>query len=132
MKHLPNLRALLRHVTNATDFASWLHTDGEQLVNAADNLGGPKWAKRAQAVVEAVQTGQDLTAWRRELRALRQLLRLDLVNNLASEEARRFASIHPDDPRADEARRCVEALDRGIRAIEALKLAGLARIGGAL
>lgn len=33
--------------------------------------------------------------------------------------------IHPDDPRADEARICAEALERGITAISVLVAAGV-------
>jgi len=40
-----------------------------------------------------------------------------------------FTSLHPDDPRATNAMRCAEAVDRGLRAMEALRLAGLTTRG---
>jgi len=40
----------------------------------------------------------------------------------------RFACVHPDDPEATCAMLCSEALDRGIRAFEALRLAGITNI----
>jgi hypothetical protein len=56
---------------------------------------------------------------------LHHLLHLDLAQDLKSQEALCFARLHPDDPRADVARRCAEAMSRGVRALEALRLAGI-------
>ena len=69
-----------------------------------------------------------MAARRSELRVLRKLLFLEYTADLGSEEARRFAGIDPDDPRADDARLCAEVLDRGVRALEALRLLGVVNL----
>src|SRR6056297_2181074 len=128
MKHIPDIRALLRHMNKASDFMRWLRAEGDSLVASAELLGGRKWAASAQAVVEAAKAGSDLAARRGELHELNRLLRLDFTTDIESVEAGRFAAVHPDDPRADIARRCAEALGRGVRALEALRLAGIVGI----
>ena len=128
MKHIPDIRALLRHMNKASDFMRWLRAEGDNLVASAELLGGRKWAARARAVVEAAKAGNDLAARRGELHELHRLLRLDFTTDIKSVEARRFAAVHPDDPRADIARRCAEAMGRGVRALEALHLAGIVGI----
>jgi hypothetical protein len=128
MKHIPDIRALLRHMKKASDFMRWLRADGDSLVASADLLGGRKWATRARAVVDAAKAGNDLAARRGELHALNRLLRLEFTSDVKSVEARRFAAVHPDDPRACGARHCAEALGRGVRALEALRLAGIVGI----
>jgi hypothetical protein len=128
MKHIPDIRALLRHMKKASDFMRWLRADGDSLVASADLLGGRKWATRARAVVDAAKAGNDLAARRGELHALNRLLRLEFTSDVKSVEARRFAAVHPDDPRACGARHCAEVLGRGVRALEALRLAGIVGI----
>ncbi|QFT94006.1 hypothetical protein FIU86_14245 [Roseovarius sp. THAF9] len=120
MKHIPDIRALLRHMNKASEFIRWLRAEGDRLVASADLLGGRKWAARARSVVEAAKTGNDLAARRGEILALCRLLHLELTNYISSVEARRFAAVHPDDPPACDARHCAEALGRGLRALEAV------------
>jgi hypothetical protein len=101
-------------------FAAWLREDGgENLVRSAHLLGGPTWAARAQDVVDDVAAGAPPASHLAELRALRRLLHLEFVDDLDSTEAACFAAIDPDDPRADAARICAEALDRGVRTLVA-------------
>ena len=57
MKHIPDIRALLRHMNKASDFMRWLRAEGDSLVASAELLGGRKWAARARAVVEAANAG---------------------------------------------------------------------------
>lgn len=125
MQHLIDARALLRHADVANAFADWLRDCGDDLIDAAALLGGPKWAARAARVVDAISAHRDPTGSLQDLRALRRLLNLELVDELTSVEAGRFAAIHPDDPRADSARLCAEALERGVNAVEALAKDGL-------
>ena len=125
MKHDPDIRALLRHINRVNAFMRWLREDGDRLVAAAALLGGPAWARRAGTIVEAARGGHDLFAHRPALGALHRLLHLDLVHEPDCAEAALFASVHPDDPRADAARLCADALDRGVRATEALRRAGI-------
>ena len=73
MKHIPDIRALLRHMNKASDFIRWLRAEGDSLVAAADLLGGRKWAARARAVVEAAQAGNDLAV--RSVRIVALLIR---------------------------------------------------------
>jgi hypothetical protein len=128
MKHIPYIRDLLRHMNKASDFIRWLRLEGDSLVASAELLGGRQWAERARAVVTVAQTGQDLAARRVEIRALYELLHLEFTTVVNSAEAKRFAAIHPDDPRAHVARQCAEALGRGLRALEALRLAGIVSV----
>jgi len=128
LKHIPDIHALLRHMNKLGEFLRWLRADGDSLVASAELLGGKKWAERARSIVAVVQNGHDLGARRAELLALHRLLNLDFTTALGSPEAKRFAAIHPDDPRADAARRCAEALCRGLRALEALRLAGVVNV----
>lgn len=128
MKHIPDLRALLRHINKTSDFIRWLRLEGDSLVGSAELLGGRQWAARARAIVSVAQNGEDLAVRRGELCALHRLLCLELTTVVTSAEARRFAAIHPDDPRADVARQCEEALGRGLRALEALRLAGIVSV----
>ena len=128
MKHIPDVRSLVRNANATREFLHWLRSDGNKLIAAAQLLGGPRWAEQAEHVVAEARAGHDMAARWRELRALRRLLHLEFTTNVNSEEARRFAQVHPDDPRADEARLCAEALDKGVRALEALRLVGVANL----
>jgi hypothetical protein len=82
MKHIPDIRALLRHMNKASDFMRWLRVEGDSLVAAAERLGGRKWATRASAIVEAAKAGNDLAARRGELHALTDVVQKDLVRLL--------------------------------------------------
>jgi len=126
MQHSTHMTALLRHVTIARDFFRWLEEEGDALIAAADLLGGPDWADRARAVVAVARQGGPVTARVRTLAALRHLLHgghADLPG------AWPVPDLHPDDPQATSAMLCAEALDRGLRAMEALRLAGLTQRG---
>ncbi|MRU14938.1 hypothetical protein FDP25_05780 [Roseovarius sp. A21] len=125
MKHTTDIRVLLRHINRASEFLRWLQADGDHLIASAYLLGGPNWAQRARSVVKAAREGRDLSARRVALKGLQHLLHLDLVQDLKSQEALCFARLHPDDPRADVARQCAEAMSRGVRALEALRLVGI-------
>jgi hypothetical protein len=70
--------------------------------------------------VDDVAAGASPAAHVAELRALRRLLQLQFVDDLASDEAWRFVEIDTDDPRADAARLCAEVRDGGVRALSAL------------
>ena len=117
--HPPALStSLLRSAWVAAEFESWLSTSGDDLLDAVDLLGGPTWIALARRTLAAAATGE-LVRHLPQLRRLRRLLRLELVDH-CEEAAARFLSVHPDDPRADNARLCAEALDRGIRALESV------------
>lgn len=124
MRHITEARPLLRHARTADEFRAWIH-DGDQLVAAADLLGGADWSARAAAVVEVVRAGSEPAEHLIDLQALRRLLSLELVDDIGSPEAVRFATLHPDDPRADDARLCAEALERGLEAVAALERAAV-------
>lgn len=114
---LTNMRATLRAAQTAESFADWLRDGGDQMVAAAELLGGQKWRDRADAVRAAVSGGVPLFELISELSDLYQLLSLEFTDNLDSVEAALFFAVHPDDPRADEARLCAEALERGLAAL---------------
>jgi len=129
MKHSTHMTALLRHLTNARDFCRWLEKEGDTLIAAADVLGGPEWAERARVIVTVARNGGPVTARVPAIRALSRLLHGRHADGLEGAEAWPFTWLHPDDPRATEAMLCAEALDRGLRAMEALRLAGLTTRG---
>ncbi len=120
MRYLTNAPALLRHAHLANAFGTWLRSDGDRLIAAADLLGGADWAARAAAVVAAIAAGAAPVAHITDLRALRRLLNLELADDLTAFEAELFDAIHPDDPRADDVRICAEALGRVLEALSAL------------
>jgi hypothetical protein len=124
MRHDKDAQALLRHARIAEGFVGWLREDGERLVRAADLIGGKNWAARATRLVEAIEGGAEPAGLLPDLRVLRRLLRLDLADDPDALEMRLVVDIHPDDPRAENARICAEALDRGVRALAALGASG--------
>ncbi|MEZ5767185.1 MAG: hypothetical protein R3D80_05570 [Paracoccaceae bacterium] len=128
MRHIPEAHSLARHANITSEFIRWLRVEGHSLVAAARLLGGSAWAKRAEDVVKTARAGHDVAARRADLLALRKLLHLEFTSQLESGEALRFALPDPDDPRAEEAQLCAEALDRGVRALEALRLVGVVNL----
>lgn len=127
-KHKPNINALFRHITKADNFVQWLCTEGGALISAAGLLGGHIWAAKAKEIVVTARKSGNVAACRKTLIALQRLLCGDYARFLEGDEAWRFASLHPDDPKAICAMLCVEALGRGIRAFEALYIAGISNI----
>jgi len=130
MKHEPKttINALFRHMSRADAFVAWLKNEGDVLVSAADILGGEPWAAKARDIVETAGRGGNVASRRKTLIALRGLLRGEHGCFLDTDEARRFAALHPDDHEATRAMLCADALGRGIRALEALHLAGVTSV----
>lgn len=126
----PNIDALFRHVTKADAFIAWLREEGDVLVSAAALLGGEPWAAKAEDAVTTARQGGNVAARQKTLIALRGLLEGAYADQLDRDEAWRFAALHPDAPEATCAMRCADALGRGIRAFEALRLAGVNKISG--
>lgn len=119
-------QAIAGHVRMAAAFAAWLRDrGGDELVEAAELLGRPDWVGRARAIMIAVKAGGSPADHLPELRALHRLLQLEYADRLGSLEAALFASVHPDDPRADNARISAEALARGVASLEALDRIGI-------
>lgn len=122
--YLSTVRAL-RAAQTASAFAAWLRGDGgDRLSAAAELLGGEKWRGRADAALTAVAEGVEIADLVDELSDLHSLLTLELTDDLDSEETALFVAIHPDDPRADDVRRCAEALERGLAALAIVTAAG--------
>lgn len=118
MHHNPStVRAILRAAQITAAFEEWLRSDGDRLVAAAELLGGASWKARASAVVVAAAEGIRPHELVRDLSDLSRLLSLELTDDLDSEEAACFILVHPDDPRADDARLCCEAVQRGLTAM---------------
>ena len=82
-------------------------------------------------MAEAIADGAEPTDLLLELEALRRLPNLELTDDMTSDEALVFAAVHPDDPRADDARVFAEALQRGVASLEALGRADVRRTGEA-
>lgn len=121
MHTLPHPGALLRAAQTLNDFTAWLASDGDDLRNAVRLLGGPRWLPVAERVIDAACRGNDLHRLVPELKRLLRLLSLEMVNDLDCEEAALFMMVDPDDPRADNARICLEALDRGLAALRQVR-----------
>jgi hypothetical protein len=115
---LKAVRATLQAAQTVNEFAEWLRADADRLLDAVELLGGRRWKARAEIVLNAVSDGSNLRKINRELSELLALLSLELTVDLDSDEAALFMSIHPDDPRADDARLCTEALQRGLAALK--------------
>jgi len=126
----PNIDALFRHVGKADAFVAWLCNEGDALISAAALLGGQSWAAKAEGIVTTARQGGNVAARRTTLVALRGLLEGAYADQLDRDEAWRFAALHPDAPDATRAMRCADALGRGIRAFEAVRLAGVNKISG--
>ncbi|KIC32136.1 hypothetical protein RA25_13840 [Leisingera sp. ANG-S5] len=109
-------------------FAAWLQADADRLAAAAELLGGESWKNRALVVAEAIARGEGLEEVEADLAALRRLLTLEFTGEIDSFEAVRFLSVHPDDPRADDARLCAEALDRGLDAMRIYAETGIKEV----
>ena len=114
---LKAVRATLNAAHNLNAFADWLRTDGDRLLEAAELLGGESWKVRADAVLSEVTNGVSPASLVDELSDLHRLLTLEFADDLDSNEAALFMSLHPDDPRADDARICAETLQRGLLAL---------------
>lgn len=115
--YFPDTTNLLHAAKALQQFMDWLVNAGDDLLDAADLLGGRKWLAAALRIIHAAENNEDLLRFLPELRQLNRLLSLELADNLNSEEARRFLRVHPDNPRANNARICAEAVDKGIRAL---------------
>ena len=117
-------RILLRCAQLAAAFEAWLRDEGSSLIAAADLLGGPTWKARAENIVTVIANGGSSIDVFNELKLLCRLLQLEYLDDPFSEESIRFAMVHPDDARADEARICAEALERGVNALGEISRAG--------
>ncbi|CTQ33925.1 hypothetical protein [Jannaschia rubra] len=114
------MRATLRAAATRRAFADWLRADSDRLISAAELLGGDGWEGRAAEVAAAMADGAEPEDVEADLVALHRLLTLECMNDIESAEAVRFLAVHPDDPRADDARLCAEALERGLDALREL------------
>lgn len=120
---LKAVRATLHAAHTLNAFVDWLRAEGSRLLDSVELLGGESWKIHADSVLAAVEGGTQVIELKKELSDLFRLLSLEFTDNLDSDEAALFIVVHPDDPRADDARCCMEALERGINAIEQLTAA---------
>ncbi|EAQ04581.1 hypothetical protein OG2516_01526 [Oceanicola granulosus HTCC2516] len=120
-----DMRATLLAAEIRRQFIAWLKADGDRLVAAADLLGGAPWAAKAQSAIDALADQSKPEEIEDDLIALHRLLMLDFTDDLDSPEAICFIGLHPDDPRADDARLCAEALERGLKALRACAAAAI-------
>ena len=111
-------RTLIAAAHVAAYFDDWLRSDGEQLIDAAELIGGDRWRLRALEVIQAAAEGVPAGDLYAELAVLRDPLTLEPTNDPWSDEATRLAEIHPDGPRATSAMLCAEALARGLDALD--------------
>jgi hypothetical protein len=101
-------------------FRKFLRCEHERLADAAKLLGGEAWRERVLAIHRAVSMGIPSSRIQAELRELRDLLMLAPTDDPFSVESARYMRVHPDDPRAANAMRCAEALERGLDTLDRL------------
>jgi hypothetical protein len=118
--HNKNMRATLLAASIRRAFTDWLRAEGDRLVTTAELLCGDLWKCRATKVLDAIADGADPEQVAADLSDLLGLLTLEWVDEIDSVEAACSMAVHPDDPRADDARICAEALDRGLAAMRQL------------
>lgn len=83
----------------ATALHLLLQDQAEALRNASSLLGGPKWLRRADQLIEDLQTDRRMTERSVTIaQAILKLLRLEMADAEGSEEAARFAAINPTWP----------------------------------
>lgn len=119
MNYASNMRAALQAAELRQEFIDWLRTDADRLVAAAQLLGGTVWEDRAISLIDAVACGVEPEELEADLVDLHRLLALEYTDNLDTPEAELFLAVHPDDPRADDARLCAEGIERGVETIRA-------------
>ncbi len=115
------MRIALHAANTCREFADWLLADADRLASAAQMLGGDRWEHRVARVVNVIANAADLEEIETDLRALHRLLTLEFTDDLDSREAALFFDVHPDDPRADDARMCAESLENGLQAMEVFR-----------
>ena len=116
-----DMRTALQAANTRREFATWLLSDAARLASAARLLGGEYWERRAARVAEAIAKAAEPEEVETDLRALHRLLTLDFTDDLNSPEAALFFDVDPDDPCADNARMCAEALERGLEALKIVR-----------
>lgn len=119
MKHSITMRAALQAAKLRQEFLDWLRADADKLASAARLLGGDRWEHRVTDLIDAITFGADPEDLEADLTDLHRLLTLELADDLDAPEAHYFLMVHPDDPRADDARLCADALERGLNAMRA-------------
>jgi hypothetical protein len=105
-----------------------LAAEGSDLVACCWWLGGPRWRVLAQSLVDAVQRARTLGRWQRSLlQAVHRLLTLELVDDLGSDEAARYAELNLDDPRVVRCCQHAQVLGDALRALRAADVAARRR-----
>ncbi|WP_292294600.1 hypothetical protein [Marivita sp.] len=123
-----HMRVALQAAETGRSFTEWLATDGDCLASAALLLGGSAWHRRAISVRDAIRSGKLPEDVENDLVGLHRLLTLQYTDDINSPEALRFLAVHPDDPRADDARLCAEALERGLDEMHGLAAMGVREV----
>lgn len=122
------MRIALQAANTRREFATWLLADADRLASAARLLGGAPWERRAARVADTIGNGAKPEEVETDLRALYRLLTLEFTDDLDSSEAALFFGVHPDDPGADDARICAEALERGLGALATVKAVAIREV----
>ncbi len=121
--------APLRHADAAVArLREHLAAEGSDLVACCWWLGGPRWRVLAQSLVDAVQRARTLGRWQRSLlQAVHRLLTLELVDDLGSDEAARYAELNMNDPRVVRCCQHAQVLGDALRALRAADVAARRR-----
>ncbi|MDX5417417.1 MAG: hypothetical protein LPK88_14005 [Alphaproteobacteria bacterium] len=122
------MRTAIQAANTRREFATWLLADADRLASAARLLGGDPWERRAARVADAIASAAEPEEVESDLRALHRLLTLEFTDDLDSPEAALFFDVHPDDPRADDARLCAESLERGLEALHTLRVVAIREV----
>ena len=108
-------------------FRNWVRgSGGSDLIAVCSGIGGETWAKRARLARQAVVEGRGPYVVRARVQGPLRLLRLGQAGRLPGIAGTTFVAIDPDDPRAGTMQTCIEHLERGLSAMQAVSMAGAA------
>ena len=108
-------------------FRNWVRgSGGSDLIAVCSGIGGETWAKRARLARQAVIEGHGPYMVRARLQGPLRLLRLGQAGRLPGIGDTTFVAIDPDSPQGKTAQTCIEHLERGLSAMQAVSIAGSA------
>ena len=109
------------------DFQAWIRgKGGADLIALCHAIGGDVWTTRARLARHSVLEGHGPYVVRARLQGPLRLLRFCQAGRLPGVSATSFVQIEPDSPQAKAVRTCIEQLELGLAAMQAVSLVGAA------
>ena len=108
-------------------FQDWIRgKGGSDLIATCQAIGGDVWARRARLARQAVVEGRGPYVVRARLQGPLRILRLGQAGRLPGIGDTTFVGIDPDSSQGKTAQTCIEHLERGLLAMQAVSLVGAA------